>query len=114
MGINPQISTHNRAIEVTVEFDNPGGWLPGSSADAQLLVKRKIGALTLPSTSVVIRQGGPVVFLVREGRAQLQPVVTGWQGPDWIEIESGISAEDRVVSNGAALIRDGSLLAERL
>ncbi|MCX2982208.1 efflux RND transporter periplasmic adaptor subunit [Halieaceae bacterium IMCC14734] len=114
MGINPQISIHNRAIEVTVEFDNPGGWLPGSSVDAQLLIKRQTGALTLPSTSVVIRQGGPVVFLVNKGRAQIQPVTTGWRGADWIEIQSGISADDRVVSHGAALISDGSLLAERL
>lgn len=114
MGINPQISIHNRAIEVTVEFDNPGGWLPGSSVDAELLVDRHSGALTLPATSVVIRQGGPVVFQVVAGRAQMQPVTIGWRQLDWIEIKSGISAADRIVSDGAALISDGSLLTERL
>lgn len=112
-GVNPQINTHNRAIEVTVEFDNPGGWLPGGSVDALLVTKRNPGALTLPLTSVVIRSGGTVVFKVVDGRAQMTTVTTGWRDQGWIEILSGISSNDRVVSDGAALISDGSLLAER-
>jgi RND family efflux transporter MFP subunit len=112
-GINPQISVHNRAIEVTVEFDNPGGWLPGASADATVIVDTHADALTLPPISVVTRGKREVVFLVQDGRAAERPVSLGWREVDWVEITNGVDAGDRVVVNGAALIADGSLLEER-
>lgn len=112
-GINPQISIHNRAIEITVEFDNPGGWLPGASVDATVIVDTHADALTLPPTSVVTRGEQDVVFLVDNGRAVQRPVILGWREVDWVEITSGVNVGDRVVVQGAALISDGSLLEER-
>jgi RND family efflux transporter MFP subunit len=112
-GINPQISVHNRAIEITVEFDNPGGWLPGASVDATVIVETHTAALTLPPTSVVTRGEQDVVFLVENGRAVQHPVSLGWREVDWVEVTGGVSAEDRVVVQGAALISDGTLLEER-
>jgi RND family efflux transporter MFP subunit len=112
-GINPQINIHNRAMEVTVEFNNPGGWLPGASVDAVVIIEQRKGALTLPATSVVTRSGEEVIFILDGGRARQQPVTLGWREIDWVEITSGVQAEDRVVVIGASLISGGSLLAER-
>lgn len=112
-GINPQISVHNRAIEITVEFDNPGGWLPGASVDATVIVDTHADAMTLPPTSVVTRGQQAVVFLVVEGRAEQRAVELGWREVDWVEVTAGLGADDRVVVEGAALISNGSLLRER-
>jgi len=112
-GINPQISVHNRAIEITVEFDNPGGWLPGASVDATVIVESHANALTLPPTSVVTRGEREVIFRVTDGRAEERPVSLGWREVDWVEVTGGVEASDRVVVQGAALISDGSLLRER-
>lgn len=112
-GINPQINIHNRAIEVTVEFDNPGGWLPGASVDATVVIDEHLAALTLPATSVVTRSNREVVFVVVGDRAIDRPVTLGWREVDWVEITAGVNLEDRVVVKGAALISDGSLLVER-
>ena len=112
-GINPRINVQNRAIEVTVEFPNPGGWLPGASVDATVVVQERPGALTLPATSVVTRSDQDVVFVIEGDRARLRPVEIGWREVDWVEITEGLEAGDRVVVKGAALITDGSLLAER-
>jgi RND family efflux transporter MFP subunit len=112
-GINPQINVYNRAIEVTVEFDNPGGWLPGSSVDATLVIDEHANALTLPPTSVVTRSDREVVFVVEGERATIRPVTVGWREVDWVEITAGVRPDDRVVVKGAALISDGSLLTER-
>jgi len=111
--INPQINRNNRAIEVTVEFDNPGGWLPGASVDATVIIEQHPGALTLPATSVVTRSDQEVVFVVEGDHVRARPVMLGWQEVDWVEITSGLNPEDRVVINGAALISDGSLVTER-
>lgn len=112
-GINPQISVHNRSIEITVEFDNPGGWLPGASVDATVVVDTHAGSVTVPPTAVVTRGNHPVVFLVQDGRAVQRQVSLGWREVEWVEITDGLGAEDRVVVKGAALISDGSRIQER-
>jgi RND family efflux transporter MFP subunit len=112
-GINPQINVYNRAIEVTVEFDNPGGWLPGASVDATVIIDRHQAALTLPPTSIVNRSGRDIVFLVEGSRAIARPVKLGWQEVDWVEVSGGLEGGERVVVKGAALITDGSLVTER-
>jgi membrane fusion protein (multidrug efflux system) len=61
--VNPQIKVHNRAVEISVEFDNPGGWLPGASTDATLVVERREQALTVPLMAIVTRDGREVVFV---------------------------------------------------
>lgn len=110
--INPRINPLNRAIEVMVEFDNPGGWYPGSSVDATLVVSQNPGALTVPRLSVVTRNNQAVVFLVQGDRAVARPVTLGWQEPDWVEVTRGLADRDRVVVQGAALLSDGSQVSE--
>lgn len=108
--MNPQIKTHNRAVEITVEFDNPGGWLPGASIDATLVVEERLGALTVPQMAVVRRNGKHIVFRVSSGVAQAVSVEAGWREEDWVEIIGAVSATDLIVNEGAALISDGSEL----
>jgi RND family efflux transporter MFP subunit len=108
--INPQIDPRSRAIDVIVEFDNPGGWYPGASVDASLIVKRIEDALLIPAISVVRRGGGDVVFVVDGEHARQRPVVLGWREEGLVEIVSGLAAQDQVVTEGAAHISDGSRL----
>jgi RND family efflux transporter MFP subunit len=111
--INPQININNRAIEITVEFDNPGGWLPGASVDATVIIEERPAALTIPTNSVVTRSGLEVVFVVEDNNVRMHPVNLGWQEVDWVEVLSGLAPEDRLVVDGAALITDGSLVTVR-
>ncbi len=108
--INPQINPDSRAVEVTVEFDNPGGWLPGASTDATLVVQSKPRALTVPPTSIVTRDDRSVVFVVSGDQVDARPVELGWAEVEWVEIASGLSAGDLVVVEGAAQLDDGSLV----
>lgn len=109
--INPQINPHSRAVEVIVEFVNPGGWYPGASVDASLLVERIERALLVPAISVVKRGGGDVVFVVDGDHARLQVVTLGWREDGLVEIVEGLMAEDQVVTEGSALVGDGSRLS---
>ncbi len=106
--VNPQIKVHNRAVEISVEFDNPGGWLPGASTDATLVVERREQALTVPLMAIVTRDGREVVFVVDGNHALAAPVNAGWREAGWVEIVSGIAATDQVVIEGAGLLSDGS------
>ncbi|MCB1704025.1 MAG: efflux RND transporter periplasmic adaptor subunit [Halioglobus sp.] len=106
--VNPRIKMHNRAQEVIVEFDNPGGWFPGASVDATLVVERRSNALVVPQLAIVERNDLDVVFVIDGERARAVPVETGWRESAWVEIRHGISADDRVVVEGASLLTDGS------
>ena len=108
--INPRINPRSRAMDVIVEFDNPGDWYPGASVDATLIVGHSQQALTVPALSVVRRNGNDVVFVADGGRAALRTVNLGWREDDWVEIVDGLTARDQVVTEGSALISDGSQL----
>jgi membrane fusion protein (multidrug efflux system) len=106
--VNPQIKVHNRAVEISVEFNNPGGWLPGASTDATLVVERREQALTVPLMAIVTRDGREVVFVVDGNQVRAMPVTPGWREGGWVEIVSGITATDQIVIEGAALLSNGS------
>jgi RND family efflux transporter MFP subunit len=107
-GINPQINPHSRAVDILVEFNNPGGWYPGASVDAVLITGQSPNALTVPALSVVRRAGNDVVFIVEGGRASQRTVKPGWRDADWVEILEGLTVGDVVVTEGAGLISAGS------
>ena len=106
--VNPQIKTHNRAVEITVEFDNPGHWLPGASVDAELVVDRHEQALTVPVLALSTRDGEEVVFVLEQATVRAAPVKPGWRQQDWVEIVDGIEPDQQVVIEGAAMVTDGS------
>lgn len=108
--INPQINPRSRAMDVIVEFDNPGDWYPGASVDATLIVGRSENALTIPTLSVVQRDGNDVVFVVDGNHASQRTVQLGWREDDWVEIVEGLAQQDQVVIEGSALVSDGSQL----
>ena len=106
--VNPQIKTHNRAVEITVEFDNPGSWLPGASVDAELVVASHEQALSVPVLSLSNRDGKTVVFTLEQDRVRAAVVETGWREDDWIEILKGINPDQQIVVEGASMLTDGS------
>ncbi len=108
--INPQINPRSRAIDIIVKFDNPGGWYPGASVDATMIVKQSQNALTVPTLSVVRRDGNDVVFVVDGDHASQRTVTLGWRKDDRVEIVDGLAADVRIVTEGSALITDGSVL----
>ena len=106
--VNPQIKMYNRAVEITVEFDNPGGWFPGSSVDAILLAERRPQALVVPLLALTNRDGRDVVFVLNGNQVRAVPVTPGWRAAGLVEIVSGISATDQVVVEGTSLLSEGS------
>src|SRR5262249_49748242 len=64
-------------------------------------------ALRVPAAAMVQRGQMELVFVVADGRAQLRLVRTGKRIGDEIEVVSGITINEQVVSEGAEKLRDG-------
>jgi HlyD family secretion protein len=66
------------------------------------------GALTLPQTAVVLRDGFAYVFQVTpENKVAQTKVTVGRRQGDRVEITSGLDAQARVVAAGAGFLADG-------
>src|SRR2546423_2769650 len=83
---------------------------PGMSAVAHLSVREARDAVTVPAAAVVRADGRDAVWLVRDGKAVRVPVTLGVQGPDRVQVVSGVTAGDRVVVRGADRVHSGQSL----
>src|SRR5690606_11103716 len=75
--IRPTIGVRNRAIDVFAIVENPGGWQPGGSVNATIVIDRRPGALLVPESAVVPRPAGDVVYVVKDDVAHPGRVETG-------------------------------------
>ena len=108
--LRPAINAQSGAIEAIVELANPGGWRPGASVTAQVVLERRENALTIPPLAVVRRPAGTVVYEVDGDKVHERKVNTGVRTEDFIEILEGLSPQARVAVEGAAYLTDGAAI----
>lgn len=101
-----------RTYLAKIEIDNDdGGLRPGKIVRAYFNRRSLQQALSVPLYALVERDGRKVVFVERQGRAQMVTVVTGAVIDRRIVVEQGLTAGDRVIVKGQQLIADGALIA---
>jgi RND family efflux transporter MFP subunit len=69
--------------------------------------------LLVPKTSVRTDNGQSVVFVVKEDRVERRAVTVGAAQGDQVEIVSGLSNGERIVTEGHGSLADGSRVKER-
>ena len=100
--VSPTIDPSSRTLRVKAEIENEGGRLkPGLFARADLGVAERKDVMLVPEEAVLLRADGSVVFRMKGDReVERIPVRTGPHRDGWIEIESGLQPNDRVVVRG--------------
>ena len=69
------------------------------------------GALTVPQTAVVVRDGFSYAYRVgADNRVNQVKVQTGRVVGDEVEIQSGVVAQDKLVASGGSFLSDGDLV----
>ena len=64
------------------------------------------GAMTVPVGAVQISNNRNFVYVLRGDRVQRREVQLGVDGEDWLEVHSGLSPDDEVVSAGLEGLSD--------
>lgn len=105
--LKPMVSA-NAAFEARVDVAQPGGWRPGGSVVAEIVVARHRQAVVVPEASVVLRPVGEVVYVIAAGKAQARRVKTGAHVDGMVEITAGLAAGEVVAVDGAAFLADGA------
>jgi len=104
-------------VQATVP-NQAGRLQPGLFAEVELVLPRKKQVLIVPATAVLNSTSGNSVFVVtpaEEGSglvAQQRLVRTGETRGDFITVESGLKAGERVVRAGAFKLHNGSSVVE--
>jgi len=102
------IDVNSRTLLVEVDVKNPTSeLLPGSYASVHLKLPSKIEAVTVPSNTLLFRSEGLRIAVVRNGKAELVPVILGRDYGDEVEVVSGIQAQDAVIVNPSDSIVPG-------
>jgi len=103
---NPLTDPASGAYRVTVTM-NGGAWpvpRPGMLATVRIATATESDTVIVPRSAVVYRDERPVVFTVREGRAQWRYVLTGPSNGEEVAILDGITAGEEVITDGHFVI----------
>ena len=100
------IDPETRRFLVRCSVTNTGGILkPGMFVNAQV-PQPGVRALTVPETAIQIMQGGPAVFVARDGgRFEHRAVVLGPRADGQVAVEKGLVDSEAVVVQGAFWVR---------
>jgi RND family efflux transporter MFP subunit len=107
--VAPVLDPSTRTAQIEVEIANPGFRLkPGMYARVSFTVEHKEKALVVPANAVVDVAGKKGVFLPDVGDiAKFHPITVGMVDPARIEVVEGLTEGTRVVTTGAAALREG-------
>lgn len=97
-----------RQVEVLAWVENPGVLRPGFFAEVSLATGKHVDAIAVPESAVQATERGFVVYVVEEGKALARPVQMGLRtGDGSVEIVSGVSAGQTIVTEGSDRLSDG-------
>jgi RND family efflux transporter MFP subunit len=105
----PLVDTVARAGRALVRLSGDGGVRPGVHADVALEATRLTGRRLVPARAVIERDGRPLVFVVREGRAQWTYVTPGRSNGTDTELLPDSVTGVIPVAAGEPVIVDGHL-----
>ena len=113
--INPDLDPATRSVRVRAKFENPGELLrAGMFARVTVVLPRENPVLVVPATAILSAPYGDSVFLVTPDQTgstnlvvQQAFVRTGRTRGDFVSVQSGLKAGDRVATAGIFKLHNG-------
>ena len=107
--IEPGVDEQTRTVLARARVANAGLKLrPGMFVRVQLQLGERKDAVWIPEQAVVPRGGQSTVFKVVEGKVQVANVRLGLRKPGEVEVVSGLSAGEQVITDGVQKVGPGS------
>lgn len=105
--VDPQTGTFKITIEIS---DEQRRIKPGMFGRINIVYDQHIGVLQIPRSSIVEEAGETAVFVVEDSKAVRKLVETAFSDSGMIEITSGLSDDDRVVTVGQVGLKNDALV----
>ena len=111
MFINPALDTLNRTVKLVAEVKNDAGLLRGGLfVKGQIVTGIRKGILLIPRSALLnwdLSKNAAELYVVKGDRGELRRVQTGVTSGDYVEITSGLTTDDLVITRGAFNLRSG-------
>jgi RND family efflux transporter MFP subunit len=106
------IDPTSRTLNVEVDVDNSKGELfPGAFAEVHLKLKQGVPTLTIPVSALLFRQEGLRVVVARsDNTAELVPITLGRDFGSFVEVSTGLTGQERVITNPPDSVINGERL----
>ncbi|MDR2963416.1 MAG: efflux RND transporter periplasmic adaptor subunit [Bacteroidales bacterium] len=99
---------HTYPIEILIDNKNEKQLKAGSFVTIQVILGQSEQWLMIPRSAIVNSVKDAAVYVIRGGTAHLAPIVVGQNYDTFVEVLSGISAGDHVVTEGQINLFDGA------
>jgi len=119
--VNPEVDVATRNVRVRATFPNADGRLrPGMFANVDVLGNEKKSVVIIPATAVIYAPYGDSVYAIEEkkdasGKASAvvrqKFVRLGERRGDFVQVTSGVTPGETIVSAGAFKLRNGMAVA---
>jgi membrane fusion protein (multidrug efflux system) len=123
--INPGLDQTTRSISLRATFDNPDQLLrPGMFARVQVLLPERSDVLVIPALSVLRAPSGDSVFVIEQPastndtakaglKVRQQLIRVGMERGDFVSVQTGLKAGEKIVSSGQFKLRTGMSVVEQ-
>jgi membrane fusion protein (multidrug efflux system) len=107
--VEPVVDEKTRTVLLRARVPNQGTKLkPGMFVRVALVLETRKNAILVPEPAIWPQGQDSFVFKVQDGKAQLTKVQLGVRRPGEVEILSGLTPEDTVVTEGQIKLKDGA------
>jgi membrane fusion protein (multidrug efflux system) len=118
--INPDLDPSTRSVRLQATFDNPDQVLrPGMFARLEVLLPSEENVLVIPATSVLSAPYGSSVYIIEPSTnaagglvVRQQLIRTGRARGDFVSVETGLKAGEKVAGSGLFKLRNGMSVTE--
>lgn len=106
--VNPTVDAQSGTVKVTLEVAASSGLRPGMFGTAYLATDTRPNAVVIPKRAVLRERDENRVFVIREdGAVEKRDVTLGFAEEDVVEVVSGLSEGEAVVTVGKEGLNDG-------
>ena len=106
--ISPVVEAATGTVRVTLEVSARGRLRPGMFASVFLETETRDDAIVIPKAALALESIGDTVYVAGDGVAMRREVELGFREGDWVEILSGVSEGERVVTVGQDGLAEGT------
>ena len=109
--VSPAADLKTRLFPVRIVFDNENHEIkPGMFVDIKLNIQEASDAIVVPSTAILDRTDGKIVYVSNSGIAEERYVEAGFDNGEYTVILSGLNNGDELVVEGQQFIENGTPL----
>jgi RND family efflux transporter MFP subunit len=106
--INPRIDVQTGTVKVTVEVNDETMRLkPGMFVETRIVIGKKDNVLVIPRRALLYKQNQIFVFVTEQNMVSQRAVTLGLTEEDHVEVLSGLSEGEVIVTVGVESLKDG-------